>query len=515
MYSNKRRTIQQFVFVFLLIPFVGISQKATLKKLDKYFQTSLTAWNIPGMSIAIVKDDSLVFAKGYGVRDIDTKEAVDENTLFAIASNSKSFTSAALAILVDEGKLKWDDKVIDYLSYFKLYDPYVTHSMTIRDLLSHRSGLKTFSGDLIWYGSSHSREEVIRRAGFLKPKYSFRTEFGYSNIMYLAAGEIIPIICNTSWDDFVKTRFFKPLGMNRTITSVEDIKSMKNVAIPHNNIGGVNMKVGYMNWDNIGPAGSIISSAKDMSQWLKLHLNDGTLNEKSIIPEEQIREMRHPHVSKRVGAGSESLWPTKHFSAYGLGWDLFDYNGYKVVTHGGGYDGMISQTVMVPALNLGFVVLTNNTNSLPYALMFSVLDEYTKMEEKQDWADLFLEFDKSGKEAEEREAYSNAQKRVPDTRPSMPLGQYVGTYYGEMYGKAEVKQINGKLEVQFLPTSIFYGKLEHWHYDTFTIEMSALPSLKKGKCSFVIDSQGEVEEMRIDIPNPDFDFTELEFKKID
>ena len=186
MFSNKRRAVDPFVFLCLLIPFFGISQKATLKRLDKYFQTNLTAWNIPGMSVAIVKDDSLVFAKGYGVRDIDTKEAVDENTLFAIASNSKSFTSAAIAILVDEGKLKWDDKVIDYLSYFKLYDPYVTHSMTIRDLLSHRSGLKTFSGDLIWYGSSHDREEVIRRAGFLKPRYSFRTEFGYSNIMYLA-----------------------------------------------------------------------------------------------------------------------------------------------------------------------------------------------------------------------------------------------------------------------------------------------------------------------------------------
>lgn len=514
MYINKQKTAKQFVFVFLLIPFFGISQKAILKKLDKYFQTSLTAWNIPGMSIAIVKDDSLVFSKGYGVRDVTTNEAVDENTLFAIASNSKSFTSAALAILVDEGKLNWDDKVIDYLSYFKLYDPYVTHSMTIRDLLSHRSGLKTFSGDLIWYGSSHSREEVIRRAGFLKPKYSFRTEFGYSNIMYLAAGEIIPKIDNASWDDFVKVRFFEPLGMTRTITSIKDIKSMKNVAMPHNDIAGVNIKVGYLNWDNIAPAGGIVSSAKDMSQWLKLHLNDGSLNDKSIISEEQIREMRHPHISKRVGAGSESLWPTKHFSAYGLGWDLFDYNGYKVVTHGGGYDGMISQTVMVPELDLGFVVLTNNLNSLPYALMFSVLDEYTEIEEKQDWADLFLEFDRSGKEAEQREEYSKAQKRVPDTRPSMPLGQYVGTYYGEMYGKAEVKQINGKLEVQFLPTSIFHGKLEHWHYDTFTIEMTAVPSLKKGKCSFVIDSQGEVEEMRIDIPNPDFDFTELEFKKI-
>jgi len=514
MYINKSSRIKQFVFFLLFVPLIGSSQKANLKKLDKYFQTSLTAWNIPGMSIGIVKDDSMVFAKGYGVRDVTTKEPVDEHTLFAIASNSKSFTSASLAVLVDEGKLKWDDKVVDFLPYFKLYDPYVTQSMTIRDLLSHRSGLKTFSGDLIWYGSSHSREEVIRRARFLKPNYSYRTEFGYSNIMYLAAGEIIPKIENKSWDDFVKARFFEPLGMTRTITSVKDVKSMDNIAMPHNNIDGVNINIGYLDWDNIGPAGSIISSARDMSQWLKLHLNDGLLNKEAIISEEQIREMRHPHVNKRVGAGSESLWPTKHFSAYGLGWDLFDYNGYKVVTHGGGYDGMISQTVMVPELNLGFVVLTNNLNSLPYALMFSVLDEYTGMVEKQDWADLFLEFEKSGKEAEEREEYSNKQKRVPNTKPSLPLGQYVGTYYGEMYGKAEVKQINGKLEVQFLPSSIFHGKLEHWHYDTFTVEMTAVPSLKKGKCSFVIDSQGEVEEMRIDIPNPDFDFTELEFKKI-
>lgn len=514
MYSNNPRIGRQFLFIFLLISFVGVSQKTTLKKLDKYFQTSLLAWNIPGMSIAIVKDDSLIFAKGYGVRDVITKKAVDENTLFAIASNSKSFTSAALAILVDQGKLNWDDKVVDYLPYFKLYDPYVTQSITIRDLLSHRTGLKTFSGDLIWYGSSHSREEVIRRARFLKPKYSFRAEFGYSNIMYLAAGEIIPKIENTSWDDFVRTRFFEPLGMNRTLTSIKDIKSMENVAMPHNEMNGDNVKVGYLNWDNIAPAGGIISSAKDMSQWLKLHLNDGLLNDKSLISQEQIREMRHPHVSKRVGAGSEFLWPTKHFSAYGLGWDIFDYNGYKIVTHGGGYDGMISQIVMVPELDLGFVILTNNLNSLPYALMFSVLDEYTGMEEKKDWADLFLEFDKSGKEAEDREEYSNAQKRVPDTRPSMPLGQYVGTYYSEMYGKAEVKQMNGDLEIQFLPTSIFHGKLEHWHYDTFTIEMIAMPSLKPGKCSFVIDSQGEVEEMRIDIPNPDFDFKELEFKKI-
>ncbi len=507
--------MKKLLVVLLLLPALTYGQKAVLKRLDKSFQTSLEAWNIPGMAISIVKEDSVVFAEGYGIRDVNTKEKVDANTVFAIASNTKAFTSTALGMLVDEGKITWNDKVVDHLPYFKLYDPYVTQSMTVRDLLSHRSGLKTFSGDLIWYGSFYSREEVIKKARFLEPQYNFRAEFGYSNIMYLAAGEIIPVVANTSWDDFVKSRLFKPLGMERTTTSITDLKRMKNVAMPHNDVKGENINIGYVNWDNIGPAGSINSTANDMAKWIKLQLNKGSFNGVPLVSEEQIREMRHPHVNKRVGAGSESLWPTKHFSAYGLGWDLMDYHGYKVMTHGGGYDGMISRTVIVPELDLGFVILTNNLNSLPYALMFTILDEYMDVEEKKDWSDLFLEFEKIGKETMERETYSEEQKRVPNTKPTLPLEKYVGTYGGEMYGDAEVKLVNGKLEVQFLPTVLFNGKLEHWHYNTFSIEMVSVPSLPKGKCSFVIDDMGEVEEMRIDIPNPDFDFTELEFKRKD
>jgi len=503
-----------FILLLTFVSLNTIGQDKKFKKLDELFKTSLMEWNVPGMAIAIVKDDSLVFAEGYGVTNVDTQKDVDENTIFAIASNTKAFTATSLGMLVDQGEIDWKDKVIDYIPYFRLYDPYVTEKITIEDILSHRSGLKTFSGDLIWYGSEYSRKEVIEKARYLEPKYPFRAEFGYSNIMYLTAGEIIPAVTDTSWDDFVKYRIFEPLGMNRTFTSVEDLKALNNVAMPHNDVNGENINIGYINWDNIGPAGSINSSVYDLSKWLKLQLNNGKLNNKTLISDNQLREMWHPHINKRIGKGSEALWPTKHFNAYGMGWDIMDYHGYKIINHGGGYDGMISRTVMVPELNLGFVILTNNINSLPYALMFSILDFYIQPKDMKEWPDMFLEFEKAGKEALERNTYAEEQKRVPDTKPTLPIEKYVGLYGGEMYGNAEVKLVDGKLEVQFIPTPIFNGKLSHWHYNTFVIEMDNVSSLPPGKCNFKIDEFGEVEEMKINIPNPDFDFTELEFKRI-
>lgn len=506
----------KIICTLLFITFTSLifSQSKEFRKLDELFKTSLVKWNVPGMAIAIVKDDSLVFAEGYGVGSVDTQKNVDKNTIFAIASNTKAFTATGLAMLVDQNKIGWKDKVGDYISYFNLYDPYVSSEITIEDLLSHRSGLKTFSGDLIWYGSDYSREEIIKRAKYLEPKYPFRTEFGYSNIMYLTAGEIIPVVTDTSWDDFMKYRIFQPLGMRRTFTSIENLKSLDNVAMPHNDVNGTNINIGYINWDNIGPAGSINSSAYDLSKWLKFQLNYGVWNGKLLVSEEQLREMRHPHINKRIGKGSEAIWPSKHFNSYGMGWDLMDYHGYKIINHGGGYDGMISRTVLVPELDLGFVILTNNINSLPYALMFSILDHFIEPKETKEWTDMFLEFEKAGKEAKEREAYAEEQKRVPNTKPTLPLEKYVGTYGGEMYGNAEVKLVDGNLEVQFIPSPIFHGKLTHWHYNTFIIEMTNVPSLPKGKCTFKIDPFGEVEEMNINIPNPDFDFTELVFKRI-
>src|SRR5215213_3846062 len=209
-----------------------------LKEVDEYAAKAGQEWKVPGFSVAIVKDDKVVFVKGYGVRELGRPEPVDKDTLFAVASNTKAFTSAALATLVDEGKLKWDDPVTKYLPYFQLYDPYVTREMTVRDLLSHRSGLATFGGDLLWYETNYSREEIIRRVRFLKPTYGFRSRFGYQNIMFLAAGEIIPVVTGKSWDEFVKERFFTPLGMARTVTTYKQLMAAANVAAPHNEFEG-------------------------------------------------------------------------------------------------------------------------------------------------------------------------------------------------------------------------------------------------------------------------------------
>ncbi|MCT4581597.1 MAG: serine hydrolase [Flavobacteriales bacterium] len=505
--------MKHIILILLVLPNFIWSQGSEIR-LDSIFEKSIESWNIPGMSVGIVKNDSVVLLKGYGVTDVTNPRKVDGNTVFAIASNTKTFTATALSLLVAEGRIDWDDKVEDYLPYFQLYDPYVTHAMTIRDLLCHRSGLETFSGDLIWYGSSYTRKEVIKRAKYLKPRYDFRTQFGYSNIMYIAAGETFKAVSDTSWEDFIHERFLKPLGMTRTYFSIEDLKELGNVAMPHNEIGGKNFNIGYLNWDNIGAAGCMNSSARDMCNWLQLQLNNGEYIGKRIINETELLETRVPHINKRIGKGSQAIWPSKHFDAYGLGVEMMDYKGYQIFMHGGGADGMISRTVFVPELDFGFVILTNNSNSLPYALMYTILDEYIGVDKKHDWADMFLEFKTSREDRTKRLDYANEQKRVPNTTTTLPLEKYTGMYHSEVYGDVEVKISHDKLVVQFTKTSIFKGYLTHWHYNTFQIEMKKVPSLRKGKCSFIIDEMGEVEEMRIDIPNPDFNFRELKLKKV-
>jgi len=236
-------------------------------------QKTHDSWESPAIAVAIVKDGEIFYEQGFGVLEYGKKKEANEYTNFAIASNTKSFTSAALAILVDDGRLSWDDKVRKYIPWFTLYDPYVSENMTIRDLLCHRSGLETFSGDLIWYGSDYSREEVIKHAKYLEPKYGFREHFGYSNIMFLTAGQIIEYVTDTTWDDFLKYRIFEPLGMSRTNTSITVNEKLDNVASCHTEAEGKTVIIPYINWDNIGPAGSINSNVHDMSQWLIMQLN--------------------------------------------------------------------------------------------------------------------------------------------------------------------------------------------------------------------------------------------------
>lgn len=503
-----------FIFFLCILVASGLfAQKPDLQKLEAYIQKCMTEWEIPGMAVGIVKNDTLIFAKGFGVREIGKSEKVDENTMFGIASNTKAFTSAALAILVDEGKIKWDDKVTDYIPYFEMYDPFVTHEMTVRDLLCHRSGLVTFSGDLVWDATTYNREEIIKRIKYLKPVYSFRSHYGYSNLLVLTAGEIIPKVTGKSYDEYVKEKFFDPLGMKNTNTTIKKHAEYKNLAIPHAKNNGKIVPIKYISWDNIAPAGGINSTVKDMSKWIKMQLNNGTLDNHQYFSKNTQHEMWSAQTINQLSGFDEYMFPSMHFHCYGLGWDLFDYHGRKIVNHSGGLDGMISQVVMVPEEKLGFVILTNSINYLPYTLMYSILDEFFGTTDK-DYSSILVKYIKIEEQNKIKDNEIAEQKRDKNSKPSLLLEKYCGTYGGDLYGNATITLKNGKLNLQFLPAPDFFSVLDHWQYDTFVVEFKNFPSLPKGKVNFILDQNGDVDEFKIDVPNPDFDFTELTFKRI-
>jgi len=501
--------------VSLLATAAPAQQSVDLGELDAYFAVAREDWRVPGFAVAIVKDDEVVFAKGYGVRALREPGRVDENTLFAIASNTKAFTAAALAMLVDRGTLGWDDRVIDHLLYFQLYSPYVTQEMRVRDLLCHRSGLGTFSGDLLWYGTGYTREEVVRRVRYLPSAGGFRADYGYSNIMFLAAGEVLTAVTGRRWDEFIETEIFEPLGMANSYTSVDSLPGKPNVATPHAEKGGRVMPFPWYDWDNIAPAGGIISSVSDMAKWLRLQLNRGTWDGRTYFSEAASRIMWTPHMSYEVNRASEEMYPSTHFRAYGLGWGLMDYLGRKVASHGGGYDGMFSRVALVPEENLGLVILTNSNSNLPVALTYKVLDAYLGGVER-DWSKELLERGERDRQRSEEERAAFERARVPNTEPSLPLEAYAGVYGGRMYGDAIVTLENGHLVVQFLPNPDLTGDLSHWHYDTFEVEWRhEFPWFGKGTVQFLLDKTGNVVEMKVDVPNEDLWFTELEFKRKD
>jgi CubicO group peptidase (beta-lactamase class C family) len=508
------------VFALLLLTSLsGLAQaQATdvrLKEIDEYAIKAMRDWKVPGFAMAIVKDDKVIFAKGYGVRELGKPAPVDERTLFAIASNSKAFTAASIGILVDEGKLKWDDPVTKYLPEFQLYDPYVTRELTLRDLLSHRSGLATFAGDLLWYESNYERKEILRRLRYLKPTSSFRSRFGYQNILFLAAGEVVAAVTGKSWDEFVRERFFIPLGMSSTVTSIRAFKPGDNVATPHNELNDKIRVIRYSLVDGVGPAGAINSNVLEMAEWLRLQLGRGVYGGKRIFSQAVSREMWTPHTILPISEQNEKFNPTRHFYTYGLGWFLSDYHGRKIISHGGGLDGMVSQVALVPEENLGVVVLSNSETALPSLMTNKVMDTFFGVP-RRDWSAEFLARTKATREAGKDDEKKLEDERAKNTKPSLALEKYAGSYTGEMYGEAQVTEQNGKLVLRLVPSPNFVGDLEHWQYDTFRVKWrdSIVYPFPKGFVTFILNARGQVDEMKIDVPNPDFDFKELEFKRV-
>jgi CubicO group peptidase (beta-lactamase class C family) len=445
------------------LPLPAQKRAPALEGFEAYVENAIKEWGVPGLAIVVVSGDAVVHARGYGVRTVGRPEAVDEHTVFAVGSTTKAFTAALLGMLVDEGKLRWDDAVTKLLPGFQMYDPYVTRELTVRDMLSHRSGLSR--GDLTWYGSELGRDEIVNRVRYMKPTWGLRSNFGYQNIMYLTAGQLVARLTGSSWDEVVRARILTPLGMSETSTSVNSIAGLTNVATPHATIDGAPTAIAYRNIDNIGPAGSINSTVTDYARWIRFQLDSGKSGGKSLLSPAVLAETHTPNTVIRYEGNSRRLNPYTHLQSYGLGWFVQDFRGRELVQHGGNIDGMTALVALMPEEKLGLAIFANmNGTGLNSALMYAILERFVLGYQSKDWSAEALRIRRDVERmARETERRREAQ-RVTGTAPSLPLAKYVSTYHDSLYGEMRVSLENGHLVARH---GEFIGDLEHWHYDTF------------------------------------------------
>jgi CubicO group peptidase (beta-lactamase class C family) len=471
--------------------FVLFAQSEPFEGLNSYILKSMKEWETPGLALAIVKNDSVVFVKGYGVTKMGESSPANPNTMFAIASTTKAMTVACLGMLVDEGKLKWDDLVTKHIPWFQLNDPYVTRELTVRDLLCHRVGLER--SDNLWYLSPYSREEVLRRVRFLTQSSSFRSRYGYQNIMFVAAGEIIPAVISKSWDDFISERLFVPLGMTRTRPNLKSSAGLEDIATPHSRVDGTMQPIRMASYDNIGPAGSVLSCAQDMAKWVRFNLNGGVIDGKRLLSPSVMREIQTPQTIIRLDSVDQALRPSNHFMSYGLGWVLRDYLGRKLIQHDGAYDGMQARVVLIPEERLGLVILINAEHTdLPESVAYRIVDHYLGGPAR-DWSAELLGISEKQREKSDALDKKKSDERVKGTKPSLALEAYAGTYDNEIYGSAIVSMQQGKPQFSFYPQHI--GTIEHWNYDSFQVIWN-YRYLDKDMITFTLGSNGKVDGMK-------------------
>ncbi|MET2984312.1 serine hydrolase [Aureibaculum conchae] len=500
---------------FSLICTASVAQKSpkvNLKKLDQYYAKMVKDWDVPSAVIGIVKDGKLVFTGSYGVKKIGKSDTPDANTNYAIASNSKAFTSAILGMLVEEGKLSWNDKVKDHLPYFAVYDPWVSANVTIRDLLSHRVGLGTFSGDVIWYKSDLSAEEIVERVKFVPKAFDFRAGYGYSNVMYITAGEVIRKITGKSWAENVKERIFNPLGMDKTVTNPNKLESVGDFATPHGREDDINIPIDWVNWEEIGALGGIISNVNDLSKWMILNLNHGVNGTDTLFSKNTRNMVWRPHNNHYIDHTKKNDF-NRHFNGYGLGWGLSDYHGNLRVGHTGGYDGMITAITLIPDKNLGVVVLTNGMKSPIMAATYYGLDQFLGVE-IVDWSAKMLEA-RNKNQKEDTRISDRKAKRKTNTVPSLELNGYTGTYKSDIYGNITISKKGDELQMDFEHSPDLSATLTHWHFDVFEINWNQKHAwFNFGTVKFNLDNNLKVLRIDFDVPNDDIFFEELKPYKV-
>ena len=432
--------------------------------LDTYITRAMADWEVPGLSVCIIKNNKVVLSKGYGVKEMGGNDKVDENTLFMIGSNTKAFTATAIATLDAENKLSLDDKVTKWIPQFKLENKAAGEQAIVKDLLCHRLGFRTFQGDFTYWTSNLSRKEVIEKMGHIKAVYPFRTKWGYTNAAFLTAGEIIPAVTGKQWEDYIKEKIFMPLGMNNTIALSKDLPAAPNKALPYTMDKGKIIKIPYCMIDNLAAAGSISSSANDMSKWVMMQLNNGKLDGKEIIPAKAIQATRYPN---SIEGNGQTAFNRSNFTLYGLGLELQDYESRKIVSHTGGVNGFVSSVTMVPSEKLGIVILTNTDQNVLYeALKWEILDSYLGLPYRN-YSKVYKGFVSQQRSADEKENKKLTDSVALMLRSALPLTAYTGDYTNEVYGKMKVVIENNELQMRFDHHPAMYAKLSSLGGDRF------------------------------------------------
>lgn len=510
------------LILLLILAATASGQPLSEKKIDRLTERVMKEFNVPGIAVAVVKDDLVVHVKGYGVRSISTGEKTDEHTLFAIASNTKAFTAAALGILIDEGKLRWDTKVADIIPEFRLYNSFVTEDFMIKDLLTHRSGMGLGAGDLMGWPDSadFSTAEIIHNLRYLKQTSPFRTRYDYDNMLYIVAGEVVKRVSGQSWEDFTESRIMWPLGMNESASSFKRIKERTNLIDAHVPVDGRLQVVLKQEAKRHNSVGGIYSNVSDMSKWVMMQLNRGRYGdskEKYIFSEEVHREMWTPQTVRPVSR--QSAYRT-NFAFYGLGWNLADINGYLHVSHTGGHSGIVTQVTMLPELRLGIIVLTNQEEVSAFtAITNSIIDGYLGIRNQDRVKELKTRMLQQQAEAKEITDRVWATVNAGSNEPSVEFvyGDFEGTYSDVWFGDVIISEENGRMRIRSVKSPRLKGEMFHYTADTFIVKWDDRSFNADAYAVFSLDREGKPVSFTMEAISPltdfSFDFQDLLLKR--
>jgi CubicO group peptidase (beta-lactamase class C family) len=518
LHFGARHCAAPLLVIGLLFPVSGLSQQPTPEEIDDLAARAMEAFRTPGIAIGVVQGGELVYAEGHGVREVGRPDLVDADTIFQIASLTKAFTAAALGILVDEGKLDWDDPVIDYLPDFRMYDPWVTREFTIRDLLTHRSGLGLGAGDLLfWPRAKSTSGDIIRAMRHLEPETSFRTAYAYDNLLYAIAGEVVGAVSGVAWEDFVEGRIMQPLGMTQCRSLPDRVEGRPNRATPHMVVDGDLETTFFSGGGATAAAGGINCNISGLARWAAMHLSGGALPDGGRLLSEETHEELWKPVTLMPVRDEAREHGRSHFSAYALGWNLEDLYGNLYVSHSGALQGMTSHIAMLPEKDVAVIALCNQWSRAPRAVTSEILNAYVS-ETPEDWvkilADAQAERSEEAKKAVE-EAFAD---RDADSTPTLPLEAYVGTYRDSWYGDVFVDEGEDGVVMRFSRSELLTGTLEHFQYDTFVARWLDRSLYGDAYVTFTLGADGEVEAIRMKMLSPDtdfsFDFHHLDLRRV-